>query len=125
MDRGETTVILLGSFHYGAPRGRVPLGMLTIEGIVRRVIRRERISGASRSRRSNVLTECRAASTVSLLKPHNYTLLYAYEPLESLLLYQAIPGGLIDLSPALPTPSVVVAPPPPPARPRADTDSQT
>ncbi len=34
----------------------------------------------------------RAGSLVTILEPHNYTLLYAYETLEILSIYQALSG---------------------------------
>ena len=34
----------------------------------------------------------RAGSLVELMKTHNYTLIYTFEVLEALLVYQAIPG---------------------------------
>jgi hypothetical protein len=34
----------------------------------------------------------RADSLIRILQEQNHTLMYAYEPLESLLIYQAIPG---------------------------------
>ncbi|CAD6581105.1 MAG: hypothetical protein TREMPRED_002924 [Tremellales sp. Tagirdzhanova-0007] len=59
---GEMTVIVLGSFHFGhSQRGHV--------------------SGE----------DIWAGSIVELLKTHNFTLLYTYQPLEALLVYQAIP----------------------------------
>jgi len=56
------------------------------------VIRAERTSGALHAFAHLKLTRHRAASLIQILQANNYTLLYTYETLEALLVYQALGG---------------------------------